>query len=37
MEKRFKKVNETVELMKDKSFKECDKFTGIHGHHRNRK
>ena len=36
MVKRFKKVNETVELMKDKPFSEWDKFTGIHGHHRNR-
>ena len=36
MTKRFKKVNETVELMKDKPFSQWDKFTGIHGHHRNR-
>ena len=36
MEKRVKKVNETVKLMKDKPFSEWDKFTGIHGHHRNR-
>lgn len=33
---RLKKVNETVELMKNKPFNEWDKFTGIHGHHRNR-
>ena len=37
MTKRFKKVNETVELMKDEPFRKWDKFTGIHGHHRNRK
>ena len=36
MTKRLKKTNETVELMKDKPFSEWDKFTGIHGHHRNR-
>lgn len=36
MEKRIKIVNETVKLMKDKTFSEWDKFTGIHGHHRNR-
>ena len=36
MEKRLKTVNETVELMKNKPFSEWDKFTGIHGHHRNR-
>tara|TARA_B100000073_G_C23589914_1_gene515882 strand:- start:162 stop:683 length:522 start_codon:yes stop_codon:yes gene_type:complete len=36
MEKRVHKVNETVELMKDKPFSEWDKFTSIHGHHRNR-
>ena len=35
MDKRFKKVNETVELMKNKPFSEVDKFTGIHGHHKN--
>jgi hypothetical protein len=36
MTKRLKKTNETVELMKDKPFSKWDKFTGIHGHHRNR-
>lgn len=36
MEKRFKKVNETVEFMKDKPFSEYCKFTHIHGGHRNR-
>ena len=36
MEKRFKITNETVELLKNKSFKEWNKFTGIHGSHRNR-
>lgn len=36
MEKRFKKVNETVELMKDKPFSEYCEFTHIHGGHRNR-
>jgi len=36
MTKRVKIVNEIVELMKDKSFSEWDKFTGIHGSHRNR-
>ena len=36
MKKRFKKVNETVELMKDKPFRTWDKFTGIHGNHRDR-
>jgi len=36
MEKRFKKVNETVELMKDKPFREWYKFTCVHGSHRNR-
>ena len=36
MEKRVKKVNETVKLMKDKPFSKWDKFTGIHGSHRNR-
>lgn len=37
MGKRFKRVNETVELMKDKPFSKWDKFTGIHGGHRDRK
>ena len=36
MLKRLNIVNETVELMKGKSFREWDKFTGIHGSHRNR-
>ena len=36
MEKRFKKVNETVELMKDKPFSEYCEFTHIHGGHINR-
>jgi len=36
MQNRFKKVNETVKLMKDNPFSQWDKFTGIHGHHRNR-
>jgi hypothetical protein len=37
MEKRIKIVNEQVELMKNRPFHEYDKFTGIHGSHRNRK
>jgi len=36
MMKRFNLVNETVERMKDKPFREYDKFTHIHGSHRNR-
>ena len=36
MENRMKIVNETVENMKDKLFDEYDKFTSIHGSHRNR-
>lgn len=36
MRKRFKKVNEIVDLMKDKPFSEWDQFTGIHGMHRGR-
>lgn len=36
MENRMKIVNETVEKMKDKLFDEYDKFTSIHGSHRNR-
>ena len=36
MKKRVKIVNEVVKLTKDKPFKEWDKFTGIHGGHRNR-
>ena len=36
MENRIKIVNETVEKMKDKPFNEWDRFTGIHGGHRNR-
>jgi|GEM_PF-4102015 hypothetical protein len=36
MGNRMKIVNETVEKMKDEPFEECDKFTGIHGHHRGR-
>tara|TARA_B110000879_G_C11175577_1_gene515812 strand:+ start:2274 stop:2813 length:540 start_codon:yes stop_codon:yes gene_type:complete len=37
MKKRINKLNETVERMKDKSFELWDRFTGIHGSHRNRK
>jgi len=36
MKKRMNKVNEAVELMKNKPFSECDPLTGIHGSHRNR-
>jgi hypothetical protein len=34
MEERVKRVNETVELMKDKPFSEWDRFTGIHRYSR---
>lgn len=37
MEKRINILNEMVEKMKDKPFSEYDLFTGIHGHHRNRR
>ena len=37
MEKRMNLLNETVTQMKDKDFSEWDRFTGIHGSHRNRK
>ena len=37
IEKRFNILNETVKKMKHKKFKEWDKFTHIHGSHRNRK
>jgi uncharacterized protein (UPF0297 family) len=36
MTKRVKRVNETVEFMKNKPFSEMDNFTHIHGAHRNR-
>ena len=36
MEKRVQIVNETVKLMKDMPFSQWDKFTGIHGSHRDR-
>ena len=36
MEKRYNIVNETVERLKDKEFTFWDKFTHIHGSHRNR-
>ena len=36
IEKRFNIVNETVRQMKHKNFNEYDKFTHIHGSHRNR-
>ena len=36
IEKRFNIVNETVEKMKHKKFTVWDKFTGIHGSHRDR-
>lgn len=36
IEKRFNIMNETVEKMKHKKFHIWDKFTGIHGSHRNR-
>tara|TARA_B100001996_G_scaffold281408_1_gene221816 strand:- start:280 stop:810 length:531 start_codon:yes stop_codon:yes gene_type:complete len=36
IEKRLNIMNETVEKMKHKKFCEWDKFTGIHGSHRNR-
>ena len=37
MEERLNLVNEMVKLMKDKPFSEWDRFTGIHGSHKNRK
>jgi hypothetical protein len=37
MEKRIKILNEVVYQLKDKEFSDWDKFTGIHGSHRNRK
>jgi hypothetical protein len=37
MEKRIKILNEVVYQLKYKEFSEWDKFTGIHGSHRNRK
>ncbi len=37
MEKRFNIVNETVKKLKDKDFITVDKFTHIHGSHRNKK
>lgn len=36
MKKRINKLNEIVEQMKDTSFEIWDRFTGIHGGHRNR-
>jgi hypothetical protein len=36
MEKRLNIMNETQEKMKHEDFLEWDKFTGIHGSHRNR-
>jgi hypothetical protein len=36
MEKRVNILNEIVKQMKDKPFSEYDRFTGIHGSHRNR-
>ena len=37
MEKRFNIVNETVAKLKDKPFNTFDKFTHVHGSHRDRK